>query len=357
MPVRVLRRSNDTLGLKILESILFEGLVCTSEVLRAWTDPIRVAKLGVERELHSVTRQTRACFTLCTAEDLARPHATVRFLEPSGREASRSTSHLELFGSFGIGINPLGARRIGIMPAMYFYTLSGAEDGGPEDVLWRLAEARQSLVALHVIEELSGKVPIPWIHTSVREERSSSEELGLSVSKEEVKSKLNKLTPQEASRIFDLFALDRRTSWQIIDKIDFVLGLFQNTDSFVEDSPLAFYEQREWRLPYISQKNLRWYSLGVHPRCRDPDGQSRSDGRGWVRRLLESGRGKSLSDDEAKATWVLYEVDSEPFAHLIEEVVCPPLHTEAVRAIVTKAPDAGRMRSNVRIKPLEPLDK
>lgn len=351
-PVRVVQQGKNSVGLEILESIICDGLVCTSEVLRAWTDPLRVEQMGEKRELREITRQTRACFTLCTADDLARPLANARFRDHSGRESTRPASHLDLFGSFGIGLDPLHARRIGVMPAMYFYTVSGTHDDGPEAILRRLAEARQALMALHMVEERSGRVRIPWVHTEWHEERASSQELGFTVDKAGVRARLSRLSSSDAASVFDLFDVDKRTSWQIVDKIDFILGLFQNTDSFIEDSPLAFYEQREWRLPYMSQMNLGWYSLGKHPRGRDPDRRHNNRGARRVRALLESAKGRPLTEEEAKATWVLFEVDKAPFATLISEIVCPPDQADAVGEIVARAQNGSRLRRDVKVTPL-----
>ena len=240
------------------------------------------------------------------------------------------------------------------MPALYFYTVSGTEDGGPEDVLRRLAEARQALIALHFVEERSGKVRIPWLHTEYHEERASSEELGFDVDNVEVKSRLERLSSKKAVGIFDLFDVDKRSSWQIIDKINFILGLFQNTDSFVEDSPLAFYEQREWRLPYMSQSHLGWYSLGEHPIGRDPDRKFNHRGARHVRELLDSARGRAMTEDEAKASWVLFEVDGAPFAKLIDEIICPPNQVDNIAALIKQGKQRGRLHHDIRISPLVP---
>lgn len=349
----MVRECDNTRGLAILQSILADGLACTSEALRSWTDPLRVERLGEKRELRFIARQTRSCFTLCTTEELARPHASVRFRDANGRVAVRPASHLDLFGSFGIALDPLRARRIGVMPTMYFYTVSGTQSGGPEDILHRLAEARQALTALHLVEERSRRVEIPWIDAPTPEGRASSEELGFFIDKAVIRERIDRISRREASFIFDIFDLDRRTSWQIVDKIDFILGLFQNTDSFLEDSPLSFYEQREWRLPYISQPNLGWYSLGEHPRCRDPDRPHNDCGAHRVRTILESAKGRPLTSDEACATWVLFEVDNAPFATLIDEIVCPPAYKEEVENIVQEAKKSGKAPQKIKITPIE----
>ncbi|PDT60519.1 hypothetical protein CO678_15925 [Bradyrhizobium diazoefficiens] len=238
---------------------------------------------------------------------------------------------------------------MGVMPAMYYYQIEGVEDGGPEEMLRRLYEAKQTLLALHSIEERSGKVRMPWVHTAFSDERATSHDLGLTVDDQRVEGAIRGLVPRKAEAILPLFDVDRRSSWQIVDKINYILGLFQNTDSSVEHSPLAFYEQREWRLPYNSQTNLGWYSLGNHPTIRDPQKSENIRAAGVVLKMIERMKGRSLTESERDSTWVLFEVDRLPFASIIEEIICPTHAADRVERLVRSEISSGKLNRNVKI--------
>jgi hypothetical protein len=348
MVVRIPHSTNDSVGLDILEAIFNYGLVCTSEPLRVKTDPLRVLAEGRASELHTISEQTRACFTLSAFEDLSVPHASGYFRK-DGQDVLMPASHFDLFGGFGIAIDPIVGRRLGIMPAMYYYRIEGVDEGGPEEMLRRLHEAKQTLLALHLIEEKSGKVRIPWIHTAISSERATSNDLGLTVDDKRVETIIRELGSDKAAAILPLFDVDRRSSWQIIDKINYLLGLFQNTDSSFEHSPLAFYEQREWRLPYNSQSNLGWYSLGNHPKIRDPQKSENILAAEIVLKTVERIKGRSLTNSERDSTWVLFEVDALPFASNIEEIVCPNYMADRVERLVRREIHRGKINRGVKI--------
>lgn len=260
----------------------------------------------------------------------------------------RPASHFDLFGPVGFGLDPIQARRIGIMPAMYHYSASDVSDTAPTELLRRLAETRQTLLSLHLIEERSG-APLPHTHTPIMSERTTSEALGLVPSSQSQRLLLEKLAASDAQLVADLFYFDRRAFWELVDKLEFLLGLFQDTDSTIEESRLAFFEQREWRLPYNSQENTRWYCLGGQPKIRDPNRTDNTSNAEKTLAALEAARGRSLSEEEKKATWVLKEVDGRPFSRMIREIICPREQREDAAKLIQRSISNGMLDPHVRL--------
>ena len=56
----------------------------------------------------------------------------------------------------------------------------------------------------------------------------------------EVIEKAYKLSEAQRREVFELFNTDRETALSLVGFIDMMLSLFQQTDSSLEDSPLAF---------------------------------------------------------------------------------------------------------------------
>ncbi len=299
-----------------------------------------------------MTTQTRACFTHCSFSELAEAKVDAFFCSHEGEDAEvvrKSASHFDLFGSFAIAIDPLEARRIGVMPAMYFYSFPDIDDTGPEDLLRRLSETRQTLLALHMLEEIAGNVEIPFLHSPYEQERSSSKELGLVVDDENARKVLENTRRFRARKSLAGLQFDRRTYWQLVDKIEYLLGLFQNTDSTIEESPLAFFEQREWRLPYNSQVNTTWFSLGEHPKIRDPNYERFAEPRREILKIVQGTNGRKASLSELKATWVLNSVDGKPFSQLIRRIVCPEQCFKRTKALVDKSKRIGLLRNDTKL--------
>ena len=336
------------------ESILSNGLLCASEELTVRTDPLRVRDFGVESKKEIVTRQTRACFTHGSLTELSLKRVKANFISfVDGCQGVNQelSSHFDLFGRFAIAIDPLEARRIGVMPAMYYYSFPEIGESGPESLLRRLSETRQTLLALHTLEEKSDTVEIPFLHSSHFDERASSRELGLVVDNPEMHLILERTSKYRAKEILMGFQFDRRTFWQLVDKIEYLLGLFQNADSTLEDSPLAYYEQREWRLPYNSQQNTIWYSLGLHPKIRDPNAAEYRDCKQDILKLLKKVNTRELSNEERKATWVLHSVDGSRFSRLIRSVVCPKECLDYVTTTIDSYKQNGALRDDIKIVP------
>ena len=358
--MRVKSRREAQNGISILKSILYNGLVCSAEELRVTTEPQRLRKSSSLAKDEIVTMQTRACFTHCSLSELREPKVVVQFaMEGECESQSKKANHLELFGPFAIALDPIEARRVGVMPVIYFYRMSHIDNldpeellSGSEDLLRRLSEVRQTLIALHIIEERSQTQYIPFIDTDYLEERTSSESLGLSLSDPKAKLNLDRLCKLKARYFIDFFQFDRRTFWQLVDRLEYLLGLFQDTDSNSENSPMAYYEQREWRLPLDFQVNTVWYSLGSHPKIRDSESKLFAEKASQILDLYQTLRLEKISQEKLNATWVLYFVDGKPFGHMIKEIICPGFCYNEVIAVVDKAKQSRRVSDSIKVIPI-----
>ena len=263
---------------------------------------------------------------------------------------SKQASHLDLFGPFAIALNPIDARRIGIMPTIYFYRLSHMYSSGPEDLLRRLSEVRQTLIALHIIEECSQTQDIPFRNTKSLKERTSSKSLGLYLNNPKAQLKLERLSRREARHFIDFLQFNRRTFWQLVDRIEYILGLFQDTDS--ENSPMDYYKQREWRLPLDFQANTVWYSLGNHPKIRNPKSEMFAGNVSQILDLYQTLRSGELSQEILNATWVLNLVDGKPFSQMIKEIICPSYCYNDVMNLVDKAKQLDKLLNSTKVTPI-----
>lgn len=337
------RDKTDNNGLAVLESILLHGLACTSEPLDVAVDPLRLTADPDYPARLTIAHQSRACFTLTSLEAALERQVLAQFVSADGCVFERPANHFDLFGPIAIAIDPIIARRMGALPTLYYYNATAGLEGGPEDILRRLAEIRDVLAVLNHAEELSGEVRIPYLQTEVIEERTTAEVLGLSAKAPNLDANYRELDKNLAQQIFRVFNTDRRSAWQLVDKLDSILGLFQNTDSFVENNPLAFYEQREWRIPFLSQSNLEWFSLGGNPNIRDPQHAEYLKSAEAIRANIELLRGRPLTLQQIRSTWVLAKVDNRPFAEFVNHIVCPKKLEKQVNSLLLQLKRDGRI--------------
>lgn len=335
----------DFSSMTVLESILSNGLACTSERLQIAVDPLRLQNDQDYPPRLTIAQQSRACFTLTDLETALSQRVPAQFLSIEGQAYQRSVNHFELFGPIAIAIDPIVARRMGALPTLYYYKASGGLEGGPEDILRRLAEIRDLLAVLNHAEEQSGMVRIPYTQSEIAEERTTAEALDLIAKAPNADADFREIGVALARKIFKVFDTDRRSAWQLVDKLDSILGLFQNTDSSIEDSPLAFYEQREWRIPFLSQSNLEWYSLGGNPKIRDPHYAKHCDNAGEILANMQKLRGRPLSSEEIRSTWILTQVDNRPFADFIAHLVCPNTLESRVEDLLWRMNREGQIES------------
>lgn len=276
--------------------------------------------------------QVRACFTLSSLSGLYRP--------PDGSVGIGS--HASLFGEFSIGIDPINASQLGILPTIYYTDYDKC--GGPTDqrplsayLVDRLLELRTLIAVLSHIEALAEPNKS---HTFTRGEL---EEMGIRVEFENaVVEKLDRLDEEGAQTVFGPFLTDRVPMWNLAESLDLVLSLFQSTHSRGRRTPLAYYQQREWRLIQHNTELNKLYSLGERSWVDRPDAAATNRKKAAVRRSLASilAHARYLRR-VLKGCWVLEAVDGRPFRDYISEVVVPNKARLEAEATIKQFPFSG----------------
>jgi hypothetical protein len=352
-------------GLEILRLILTYGLLCTPERFMLYpnygTDNEEKRKYLEQGKPHDEIIQSRACFTLVNSLDLSKEY------ELSQNGQIRYSTHTDLFGEFAIGLDPVEAREIGVMPTVYYYrhnvrrsfeTIAGL--GG--QIVERLDEIRNVFSILSHIEA------IPHQGTEREELHPPPHELkrrGIKIRYEsDIEAELAKIKAEEAALIFRLFDSDRIPAWNMVDFIHIMLSLYQTTDSTIEDAPLAFFQQREWRLVLHMMEGLKWFSLGSHPENRDLWANDFKSARKEIRKFVlkdylykKRSRSRCLTRKDKKYltwffnnSWVLagtyYRHFSDPekrgllyiknqhFRNFVREIVVPENSYKEAKAII-----------------------
>jgi hypothetical protein len=310
----------------ILRAIASEGLLLTSEILEIPRNP---------RAAHSIDHrhaQVRACFTLCNRGDLK-----------SVKSGRNSTSHCDLFGEFAIGLDPIEARDLGAMPTIYFYRDTKAADNAERDdvdaegglsfqFFYRLLEI-QDLLKVVLRVEADSDWPDRMTVERIREAGLTMNhyppiQAALEASK----------TPSHFRDLHQkLFDTDRVPAWNLIDAIRILLDLFQIADSKVRNTPLAYIQQREWRIPMIYRTLSSARSRDdLYPLVERPNSPLRE----LMRDLecLRSTVAKSARID-LDTCWVRAGHESRPFWSFVREVVVPAGMEKEVSDIVFELSD------------------
>lgn len=331
-------RANDTFeaGIQVLSLILSHGLLCMPERFPLFSDPSserqeKLALLSAGLPQDQIY-QSRACFSLLDLPELSQQIE----LRPSEGGAPQGSpiifSHADLFGPFAIGLDPLEAREMGLLPAVYYYRTNstGPSESLSSQIVYRLDEIRTVLKVLSFIEARANlkKLSVPSY------ERLT--EIGM-VPKYEapVVNRLDDLTSRDAKKIFDLFDTDRVASWSLVDFLNMLLSLYQNADSTIDSEPLAFFHQREWRLIHHMRKGMCWYSLGENEYYADSNAARFARSREEIRSLLGTRMGR-LDESKMRRFWVLAEIGDRPFRDFIREIVVPEECEGTVRSLLAQ---------------------
>jgi hypothetical protein len=342
-------------GLEILRMILTHGLLCTPEKFELYpnhhTENARKLEFLKAHQPHDKITASRGCFTLVDAADLSKEYR----ISTSGDD--RFAAHADLFGEFAIGIDPIEARTIGVLPAVYYYRhdlISQASKvaGLGSQIVERLDEIRNVFAVLSYIE---GRA-----HQSFADDESFPPpevlaHLGIRVRhQDEIEAELETLGEKSAEYIFKLFNTDRVPAWNLFDFIEIMLSLYQTTDSTLEDAPLAFFQQREWRLIHHNTMGLKWVGLGEHTQRRNPLAPLfRND----IEKLRSYIRQNLAWMDESKLKtffdhcWVLSGTEDRHFRDFVREIVIPEDFCKEAEAIVASLPFVG---DRPVIRPLRP---
>src|SRR5690242_2488019 len=132
-------------GLDILRSILTHGLLCTPEKFKLFpnynTQNKEKQQFLWDHQPHDEIIQSRASFTLADALELSKEYELIQ------NQTATHAAHTDLFGDFAIGLDPIEARALGIMPTVYYYrhdveTVFARTAGLATQIIERLDEVR-----------------------------------------------------------------------------------------------------------------------------------------------------------------------------------------------------------------------
>jgi hypothetical protein len=345
---KTLQRSGSSLRATaecVLASLLNHGFLCTPERLRVFPDSETqnghkqaLLKAGEPEFIYS---QSRLCFTLCSPEELF--ESKIRGLAEGPDHPAHSPgaqrSHADLFGPYAVGLDPVASRQLGIVPTIYysptdrsghrFRSFDGGIGGLNIQMIQRLKELRDVCILLAYIErglDIGGP-PLPG--------EDILKALNLSLPFEAAtEDRVRRLSIVERSRVFSLFNIDRDSALSLVSFIEMMFSLFQETDSSIDATILAFYQQREWRLIHHMREGTSWYCLGQQPLFRNPLARARAGEIAELRRLLETTSGQRRDESYFRACWLLETVDDEPIREFVTCVIAPAAGIAAVRRIL-----------------------
>lgn len=295
---------NEESILRILESILEHGLLCTPE-------------MGHQGPAYGMPR---ACFTLATGHELS-------MLRPS---LDKHLTHSDIFGHCAIGIAPRVASILGLLPVVYYYERGPKMEAGiGREIADRLQEAIRLLYAMAHIEGAADASSLDgvWVPTPIQLNQQ-----GMTIPSETVQLQAS-LSAREASRVLGLLESgDRMPSYNIADLLETLLALYQTAASNESAGFSDFYQQREWRLVRHTRKGLIWFCAGSANTLSSPlqkQLQWRADS---IASCLSSGRQRN--SDYLDRCWVLHMVDGRPFREFIDRIVAPAALHHKVKRLV-----------------------
>ncbi|MDA4844964.1 hypothetical protein [Hoeflea poritis] len=340
---RKLKKYDIDVAKSTLSSIVEFGLLCTPEYLEIYPDPNteyakkRVLLYTGEPEIKHM--QSRVCFTLCSPSELYEP--TVRGLTPAAAgpryQPGALRSHSDLFGPFALAIDPISARRIGIVPTSYyspndifgdsFSAEHGSIPGLNFQIISRLKEIREILIVLSYIESGIKKDNYKF------PEYSELKEIDFALKyNEDILEHITLMSNEKKKELFGLFNLDREPGFNLVGFVNMMLNLFQQTDSSINEDILAFFHQREFRLIHHMRQGAIWYSLGNHPEFLNPLASEKSDEISSLKDAIVLGRKRPPRDEYFQHCWLLESVDGWHIRNYIDHVIAPRSEKEWVRS-------------------------
>jgi len=326
-------------GMSILQMILTHGMLCTPERFGVYADPQaerpekRLA--SAQGRPYASIMQSRACFTLMDRHEL--------FVANDG-----FGSHAGLFGPFAIGIDPVRARPLGICPVVYYYRHvnrgAGVRDGSDGDIaglgmqiVSRLMEISNVFAILSRIEAAAHPTA-DWALSA-----RMLDELDVGPKFEPLAMRrLAALDERAARRLLSYFDTDRVPAWNVVDFLQMLMSFYQTADSTLDGTPLAFFNQREWRLVHHERQGLGWIALGEQPSYRSPNSMQTAAARDELVSFLSRGRAGGDSDAEyLRHCWVLRSIDGLHFREFVREIVVPAECVADAHALLDRHEFAG----------------
>ncbi len=322
------RQTTADLGIAQLDLMMRYGLLLTPEHLHIPKNDAAVNREPPKKDF----RQARACFTLVeNREELWRNTRLDEYGQP--------TSHVGLFGEFAVGIDPIRARELGAIPAIYFY--SGGDSAHARvshEILFTLRELRSVAIAL---ARLEAKARIEGRDTL---DAATLDAVGYVLDGDPiVRERIEAADHHSARAAVDLLDTDRRPAWNLVDWIDGMLDLFQTADSRHCPESLAYYHEREWRIAPLFSSGVRCRRLKVEKANGEKELPA------WVREL----RGKLLSIDRdffseevLDDSVILHGTHDQTFFDFVEEIVCPAEAAAGVANVLQSRNDLRQMTQN-----------
>jgi hypothetical protein len=339
----------DATSLLVLESILRYGILCTPERLNIFPAHLtmnrrkrKLLESGSPEYSHS---QSRFCLTLCDAPELF--ERKIRGIVPASdgprSEERHPVSHADLFGFFAVAFDPLSARRLGIVPTVYFspsdifghrFLPGGGEAPGLNiQIVQRLKELRELLIVHAMIER-----SVTTADGSQLPGDDVLHALDLRLPfEDEIVRRVYALSDDDRRRVFDLFDIDRELALGLVSFTEMMLSLFQETDSSADAGVLAFYQQREWRLIHHMREGMLWYCLGEQPVFRNPFATMRRKEIERLKSIVNEVAASERSESYFKHCWLLEQVDGVHVNQFIANVVVPARMLQRVREAVRRA--------------------
>lgn len=316
-------------GAAILRSILRHGLLLVPEDLSLrpspYTSRADKRELIQKGEPMLILRQKRACFTLSTAGGLFERREGI----------SEHRSHAELFGQFSIGVDPVHASTLGILPVIHYYDyLPGGADEVRNAVspylVDRLVEIRNLLSILsHIKATAHPELPYALTREILCDMHVEP------YNEDEIVSLLDKLDKRTARSVFKLFATDRVPMWNLVESVDMLLALFQTTHSRSRNRHLAYYEQREWRLIQHGTQSHSTYSLGERSWIDSPDNEETvKKKKVFVQSIKDVLYYSPWLKESLSESWVLESTGGLPFRDYVGEIVVPQVSAPPVRKLL-----------------------
>ena len=339
---------------EILQLILKYGLLCTPENFGLYPNYNTQNKQKKEflknKKPHEEFVQSRACFTLVDTRELSQAYKLGK------GDNNEYVTHTELFGEFAIGLDPVEARELGILPTVYYYRHDLGHSLNPMaglgwQIIERLDEARTVFSVLSYLESWDNKGPDDLSYPS----QERLKEMGILIRYQpEIEEELKKLKTREAKLIMRLFDTDRVPAWNLVDFIQILLSLYQCTDSTIQDAPLAFFQQREWRLVHHMNRHLRWFGLGNHKPYRNPRALEFAGEIKALKEFLEGvggKRSKAATEWFLSYCWVLAGTLNLNFRDYVREIVVPATYVERAQDLVNSLEFASKRPQVIPLAP------
>jgi hypothetical protein len=332
-------------GLAVLSLILKHGLLCTPERFGLYanfsTENTSKQECLKENKPYTQIVQSRACFTLSDATELSKEYQVSPILP------NDHVTHVDLFGEFAIGLDPIEARKLNIMPVVYYYRhdhqpaasfglpIGMKKSGLAAQMVERLDELRNLMAVLSYVETAAHPAGgRDWEFPS----REWLTQQGIRVIYEEqVERALAGLGTEQAATVYRLFDTDRPPAWNIFDFLQMMLSIYQTSDSTIAEAPLAFFQQREWRLIHHMMQGQIWFSLGKHDEKKNPFAKQFASESREIENHLRNSRDQQAKinwDEYLKHAWVYWGDDQYQFRDYIREIVVPEPYAKRASALL-----------------------